>query len=162
MRCQGVLVAAFLALVLAVLPGCNTSGCTDNQSSLPLAGFYDVRGRAVTVDSLEISGIDAPGDSVLYNGRERLSEAYLPLRAQGSSVQYRFYYKNLEQADTLTFDYDAFPYFASEECGAMYRYRLLAFYYTRNFIDSVAVLDSVITNSPQQQLKIYFNVEAKQ
>lgn len=146
--------AALMAWI--AFASCNSSGCTDNQSSLPLAGFYNQDGQQIALDSLEITGIGAPGDSVLYGLADRLSEAYLPLRSQSDRVSYRFLFATAGVADTIHFGYHAFPYFASEECGAMYRYQLRSLSYTTHIIDSIGVVDSMITNSPVQQLKIFF------
>lgn len=158
MKTAAILAAAALAVTLA---GCNTSGCLDNQSSVPLAGFYDAEGRAVSIDSLAVYGVGAPGDSILYYGDGPLSEAYLPLRAAATRVQWclRYMQAALDRPaliDTLTFTYRAVTYFASEQCGAMYRYHVSSLAHTSHLIDSVALADSVITNVPSQQIKIYF------
>ena len=66
-------VTAGVAL-LAPTAGCNTESCTENQSSIPLAGFYGSDGTKVSVDSLCIRGVGAPSDSALYSG-SALSQA---------------------------------------------------------------------------------------
>ncbi len=154
-----------LAVAMAIaMTGCNTAGCTDNQNSLPLAGFYDAStGAAVSLDSLEIHGIGAPGDSMLYTPGRPISEAYLPFRSTAPSSAFCFHYCNKALSDpalndTLTFDYTATPYFAGEECGAMYRYHIHRLGYTTHLIDSVAIEDSLITNQAVQQIHIYFKV----
>ncbi|MBD5229721.1 MAG: hypothetical protein HDS69_06765 [Bacteroidales bacterium] len=155
--------AAGIAM-LATLGSCNTTGCTDNRSSLPLAGFYsNETGAAISLDILEIGGIGAPGDSLLLAPGEHATEVYLPLRSEHDSASFFIAYRTegLDDpalVDTISFAYDAFPYFASEECGAMMRYRIRAIDYTRHLLDSVAVAaaDSVITNAPVQNLHLYF------
>ena len=56
-----------LALTAATLPafmllgGCNTTGCMDNRSSIPLAGFYSLEsGTQIEIDSVNIGGVNAP------------------------------------------------------------------------------------------------------
>lgn len=152
--------AATLALT-PMLAGCNTSGCTDNQSALPLAGFYSAStGSSITVSNLEIGGVDAPDDSLLYSTGTGLSEVYLPFRSTADETAYVIAYSpdggETRVSDRITFGYTSEPYFASEECGAMFYYRIGRVDYTRNIIDSVAVTDSLITNSNVQQIKIYF------
>ena len=61
--------------------------------------------------------------------------------------------------DTLSFKYERIPYFASEDCGAMYRYRVVEMTYTRNMIDSVAMVDSMITNVNRRTIEIYFRTQ---
>lgn len=61
------ILAAILGLAAAA---CNTDGCLDNQSSLPKAGlFSSATGNAITLSNIEISGVGAPGDSVLGHSR---------------------------------------------------------------------------------------------
>lgn len=148
--------------ISAVLSSCNTSGCTDNQSSLPLAGFYSSSTEAsITLSNLEIYGVGAPGDSVLYHSGEVMSLAYLPFRAGSDNMSYVFHYtqEGLDDEaynDTLTFGYTSSPYFASEQCGAMLLYEIHSFKYTRHLVDSVAIVDSLITNTDLERIKIYF------
>lgn len=62
--------------------------------------------------------------------------------------------------DTVTFDYTSHPYFASQECGAMYIYKIKRVEYTRHLIDSVVVVDSTITNTDIERLRFYFRTGA--
>lgn len=151
----------------ALLQSCNATGCTDNQNSLPLAGFYSADTEAsITIDSLEIGGVVAPDDSLLYKSGTALTEIYLPLRATASQTAYYFRYTQEaidydDLNDTITFDYSSQPYFASEECGAMYHYRITSLHYTRHIIDSIGISpdDSLITNENLQRIKIFFRTE---
>jgi len=149
------------ALMLSMLlQACNTSGCTDNQSSLPLAGFYSAStGQAISVDGFDIAGVGAPHDSILYEQGAARSEIYLPFRSDAGSTAYTFTY-HADSITTITdrieFTYTSEPFFASEECGAMFTYRITGLTYTRNLIDSVAITDSLITNTNSQRIHIYF------
>lgn len=167
-------VIASLALwVSALLPACNNQGCTDNHNALPLMGFYaigtDENGKrveeAISLDSLDIGGVGAPGDSLLVASGQRVGQLYLPFRYHSEQTAFFFSYHYKAQGidkpvfnDTITFTYDSEPYFASEECGAMYRYRIRRVVYTRHLIDSVAVSDSVITNVERERMKVFFRV----
>ena len=167
-------VAAIAALWLSsVLPACNNQGCTDNHNALPLMGFYAVTtgedGRpaeqAISLDSLDIGGVGAPADSLLVSSGERTGSLYLPFRYNTPRtsffIRYNYKAQGLDKPvfnDTITFTYDSEPYFASEECGAMYRYRVRQVVYTRHVIDSVAVSDSVVTNIERERFKVYFRV----
>lgn len=156
-------------LMLAIMSalcwqGCSTSGCTDNMSSLPLAGFYSYRNhQPITLDSLAIHGIDSPGDSLLLGMGVPASMIYLPLRSDRAMTQYCISYGWIPVADkamndTITMVYTSMPYFASEECGASYRYRLHQVDYTRHLLDSIGVSDSLITNVDRERLQLYFRV----
>lgn len=148
---------------LHLIVSCSSStGCTDNQNSLPLAGFYSSStGEKVTPDSIAVEGVGAPNDSLLLAPNRKVSELYLPFRSTKSTtsfcIQYRQSNLNYEELyDTLTFNYNSIPYFASEECGAMYHYLITSYSYTRHLVDSVALLDSLITNVDRETIQIYF------
>lgn len=127
-----------------------------------MAGFYSAsNGQAISVSTLEIYGVGAPGDSVLYQSGEALSIAYLPFRSTSETTSFVFHYtqEDLEEEslnDTLTFTYTSSPYFASEQCGAMLNYEITNLRYTRHIIDSVEITDSLVTNADRERIKIYF------
>lgn len=154
------LIPLALLLLIITLPGCNTTGCTDNRNSVPLAKFCSSADeKSLTVDSMTIAGIGAPGDSLLLSGPG--SEVYLPFRSTLPSTSFRFAYKqkvlaDAGIADTVRFTYDAIPHFVSEECGAMYYYRIRSVSYTTFLIDSIGVTDSLITNIERPRIIIYF------
>ncbi|MBD5379882.1 MAG: hypothetical protein HDR74_08370 [Bacteroides sp.] len=147
--------------MVATMSSCNTAGCLDNRSSLPLADIYSsTTNRPIMADSIEIGGVDAPGDSILANYNEHLSKVYLPLRSDRSMTAFYFEYKwkgmTPADNDTLKIYYTSYPYFASEECGAMYRYRITRIEHTSIVLDSVAVLDSLVTNVERSIMRLYF------
>ena len=162
MRRHTVISAAVLAGLLAAAASCNTDGCLDNQSSIPLAGFYSSETSArISLGILEVHGVGAPGDSILLRPGTAVSSVYLPMRSTHSSVQWCFHYEQGDLADpayndTITFDYTSRPYFASEECGAMYEYTIGRTAVTTHLIDSVVVTDPVITNTDVERIRIYF------
>lgn len=144
-----------------ILAGCNSSGCINNQNSLPLAGMYSYATLTqVSIPGLTIGGVGAPDDSLIVN-KGTVSSAYLPFRSTQSETAFFFHYNqegidNDAFNDTITFAYTSFPYFASEECGAMYRYKITDVIYTNHLIDSVGIVDSVITNIDRERIRIYF------
>lgn len=162
------LTAAAVVLASWVATSCSTSGCNDNRSSLPLAGFYSATdGASIALDSIDVGGIGAPSDSLLLAAGESANQVYLPFRSEKSSTAFAiaYRYKALDYRDlndTITFGYDAIPYFASEECGAMFRYRITGVRYTRHLLDSVAVVaaDSIITNVDAENLRLYFKTSS--
>lgn len=163
MPAQTLLLALFTG---ALLTGCNTSGCTENRSALPLAGFYSsATGKSVVLDSLAIGGVGAPGDSLLLKAGRSAYNLYLPFRSDRSSTSFRFHYDypsqgldNPEFDDIVTFRYSSTPYFASEECGAYYIYTIEDVEYTTHLIDSVVVIDPVINNVELERIKVYFRI----
>ncbi len=161
--------ALTLLAAAAMLPwGCNTTGCYDNQSSIPLAEFMSGQGEKIAVSGLEIHGVGAPNDSLLAGGEgSNLSEVYLPMRSTHDNTTWCFHYtqEGLDDPalnDTISFGYDSEPYFASEECGAMYRYRIRKVIHTTHLVDSVVILDSLITNADIVTIQIYFHTADEQ
>lgn len=153
-------VVAAIALFAAGY-SCNTSGCTENQSALPLAGFCSsTTGNAISVSDMEVRGLGAPDDSVLYAAESTpRAEVYLPFRSTKDNTTYLFtYYVDsvTTVTDQVTFTYTSEPRFVSEECGAMFFYHINKVDYTTNLIDSVVVTDSLINNLNIKRILIYF------
>lgn len=156
----------FIALAIS---GCNTSECFDNKNSLPLAGFYssEKEPHAITLDSLTILGIGAPGDSILKDSVRSLSEVYLPFRIDQGSTTYEIRYLGgeagiLRISDFITFNYEIIPFFVSNACGTVYDYKITSIEHTNNFIDSVTCPTGEITNANTENLKIYFRVQIEE
>lgn len=161
MRLLRIISALFTA---AALTGCNSGGCLDNQSALPLAEVLDsTTGAALTMRGVEIWGVGSPGDSLLLGADEALSKVYLPMRSTAESVSWCFHYASPFDSpamnDTVTFAYSSEPFFASDECGAFFQYRINTCRYTTHLMDSVVVADSLITNVELTRIKIYYNPE---
>lgn len=151
-----------IVLSLWLAFACNSGGCYDNQNSLPKAGFYSSEnGTAISLSALQIHGIGAPGDSILMKAGVPTSEVYLPMRPAHSTTSWCFHYtqeglSDPEFNDTVSISYTSRPYFASEECGAMYVYKVNDIRYTTHLIDSIGIVDSLVTNVDAVYWKIYF------
>lgn len=161
MRAIATILSPAVMLVM-LLAGCNTSGCYDNQNSIPLAKFYSYQTKAaISVDSISIGGVDVPNDSLLISNGSAVGSVYLPLRSTQSSTSYFIHYEQKALSDprfndTITLHYSSIPYFVSEECGAMFRYSVSSYTYTRHLIDSVGLIDTLITNADVERIRIYF------
>lgn len=152
-------VSMLVALGAYGLSGCSAVGCTENQNSVPLAGFYSsASGKAVNLSGIAVGGVGAPADSLLLGSATQASQCYLPFRSTKQSTSFYILYKQLGEGvtDTITFDYESIPFFASEECGAMYHYRITGVSHTTHVIDSVGLTDSTVTNVERETIKIYF------
>lgn len=155
-------ISILIAAAAAVTAGCNTTGCTDNQNSVPLAGFYSMTtGESVYLDSLAIGGDGAPNDTLLLGPGESASQVYLPLRSGHNSTTFVIKYMQSHLAalgieDRITFYYDSTPFFASEECGALYYYRITRVSHTYQILDSIGISDSLITNVERQTIDLFF------
>lgn len=153
-------------LVPAVFLSCTDTGCTDNRSAIPYAGFYAMRNsepQPISVDSLEIGGVGAPNDSLLIKASASTSALYLPFRFEHSSTAFFIHYASRKLSDprlndTISFTYTSEPRFVSEDCGAMFYYYITEMSFTRHLIDSVAITDSLITNFDTERIRIFFRV----
>jgi hypothetical protein len=147
------------AALCAVAASCSNSSCIDNQNALPLAGFYaSSTGEAASPKGLAVGGVGAPNDSLLKTASSTASTVYLPFRAADSSTAFAFTLtvdSVTTVTDTITFAYSSTPYYASAECGAMYCYHITDVAYTTAFIDSVSIIDSLVTNVDLERIKIY-------
>ena len=150
-----------IVLLILLLGGCNSEGCLNNQSALPLAAFYSSStGQQVGIRGMQIRGVGAPGDSLLLSGATAPNTVYLPMRSDRNSTEWEFILPLGDDdyvSDFITFDYTSEPHFASEECGAMYFYHIDRVEWTTQFVDSVVVTDSLITNYDMTRIKIYFH-----
>lgn len=153
-------------LALVLVQGCNTTGCLDNQSSIPLAGCYSssTGSQFPFSSAVQIHGVGAPNDSVLRASADAAYRLYMPMRSTMDNVSWCLHYtqEGIDGDlfnDTITFVYTSIPYFASEECGAMYQYHIDECRYTTHLLDSVVVSDSLITNIDMERIKIYFRTQ---
>lgn len=169
MRMLSKITACAIILIAALSQSsCSSGGCAENRNAVPLAAFYaSATNNAIELDSITISGVDAPNDTILSDAGTQTSQVYLPMRPTNKSVSWCFAYKwkRLDDPrlnDTISFEYDSQPFFASEECGVYYRYHITKMDYTDHLIDSVAIADSIVTNIDKVYLNIYFRVESEQ
>lgn len=166
MKIVRILILPFLTLLFALAGGCSSDECLQNKNALPLAGFYSSseRNPAISIDSLQVSGIGVPGDSILSPGSSAISSLYLPFRLDQDETSYEFRYIKKELAaldlkDVITFCYTREPRFVSAACGVSYVFKIQEIRHTSVFIDSVTCPAGEITNMAVENLKIYFRTE---
>ena len=162
MRNLLVIIATFL--LGASLLACSSDSCEQNQSSVPLAGFYSVSTKkSQAIDSLTIYGVGVPNDSLLLNNK-RANNVHLPLRAKAEETSFVIHYNKIEYAaeennDTLTIKYEAAPFFDSNECGAFYVFNIKDYSHTRHLVDSVSFITKRINNIDAEAIRIFFKDE---
>ena len=149
------------AVATCMLHACNSTGCTDNKISLPLAGFYSYQTlQPVTIQNISVGAVNAPNDSLLIEAGNA-SKLYLPFNIGENTTTFFIRYldeglNNPRYFDTVTFNYNRIPYFASEECGAMYQYEVVSYTHTSHHIDSVSVPRPVINNIDRESIQLFF------
>lgn len=146
---------------LLLMASCSSKECYDNQSSIPLAGFYSSTdpAQAVSVDSLEVYAIGVPGDSVLLKPTAAsVKQLALPFNLEAEYTDYVFVNARTHVADTVRFRYKSIPWFASEACGVVYRFEMEKIGWSGGLIDSVTCPEGVITNRPVENIRVYFKM----
>lgn len=167
MRKRRILKFMAIAVCLTALTGfagC-TDTCTENKNAVPLAGFYTAGGtQRVDVDSLEVVGVGAPGDSVLSSASVSKNELYLPFRIDSDTTRYVFRNTAGEgnTRDTVTFVYSRTPRFVNVECGASYIFDIRDITSQGLLIDSVTCPNGFIDNTNAENLRIYFAVSPEE
>lgn len=143
-----------------LLTGCNEE-CTGNRNTLPLAGFYSSAAptQKVRVDSLEVRGLGAPGDSILSTAQETKNELYLPFRIDSDTTTYIFIKRGTqpERSSRVQFVYSRTPRFVSAECGVSYLYDIRKIECSGQLIDSVTCPAGFIDNAAMENIKVYFS-----
>lgn len=156
----------YVVTVILCVTAC-TSQCFNNQSSIGLAGFYSSGTHSkISVNNIQIYGVGAPNDSLLLSSSSAVSQVYLPLPVIGSECAYVFHYtqeelSSTELNDTLSLKYEAVPYFAGTDCGAMYVYEIKDFSYTTHIVDSVAIPGMKINNIDRETIQIYLRTASQ-
>lgn len=152
-------------MLLPVVVSCSTDECEENTSALPLAGFYSSGKvpQAISLDTISVYGIGAPGDSAIISKKAGRSETYLPFDPESDESKFVIRYDALAgtsggnaPSDTITFVYSKTPWFYSVACGVSYVYDIKDIQYSTNIIDSVACPRGVIDNSQGENIRIYF------
>ena len=153
-----------VALGLLLSAACSNNGCLSNRSAIPLASLYSsTTGSQITLSNIDVYGVGAPGDSMLVTHGEAVGDIYLPMRSTAQSVSWVIHYTDAaldspDFNDTITIDYTSTPFFASEECGAMYYYTITRLTHSTHVIDSVVITipDSLVSNLDLETMRIYF------
>lgn len=162
---RSIFVYIFLFAAVATWFAACSSECSENKNALPLAGFYSstMPGEKISVQSLAIYGIGAPGDSLLSSPQESKNETFLPFRLDCDTTVYVFRYEYLANdsvpasaSDTVTFIYSRTPRFVNAECGVSYLFGIREIKNTGTLIDSVVCPNGYIDNTNAENLRIYF------
>lgn len=92
-------------------------------------------------------------DSLITAGKESFSKIDFPPDPNRDSCSFVFRYNGL--SDTLVFSYERSVRLLSYECGFIQEYKNLKVEHTMHLIDSVAVVDTLVSNKDDENIKIY-------
>ncbi len=140
--------------MLLLFSGCNQSPrCLEETDVFLHARFLtldDGRDRDTILAEVQVYGLGRE-DSLLVDGDAgRLT---LPLDAHNDSCSFVLAHEGL--ADTLTFRYSRSTRLLSFECGFIAEFDKLKVRYTTHFLDSLAVVNDFVTNTNDENVKIY-------
>ena len=141
--------------------------CVDGDTPLLIVGFFDIDDTTEfkPVNSLRVISLDNNTiySSETFTDQSTVSDSiFIPLQIDASSTTYAFIIdsdgdENATQAsetgntDNLVFSYEVGEEFVSRACGFVANYNDLAAAATpddENFIQSITIVDTNITNNP--------------
>ena len=145
-----------------MLHACNSTGCTDNKSSLPLAGFYSYQTlQPVTIQNISVGAVNAPDDSLLIEAGNA-SKLYLPFNIGGKTIQrfsYGIWTKDLTTQGISTPLHSittAYLTLLQKNAEPSYQYEVVSYTHTSHHIDSVSVPRPVINNIDRESIQLFF------
>lgn len=119
-------------------------------SQVPIDSLTSDKGYSLQVSCTRKKGI-------LVNRRYGAERMELPLSFTTETDTFFIIY-SARLADTLYICHQNLPYFTSMDCGTIMRYKLTGTTSTHHLIDSVQISQSDVTNTLQENVKIYYTV----
>lgn len=145
-----------LLFIILITGGCQLSPkCTVSTEVYCHTRFVTLvneQDKDTLLTDTDIYGL-AREDSLLTAGKQTVNKIDLPMEPDRDSCSYVIRYNGT--TDTLLFSYKRSVRLLSFECGFIQEYTLSQVSATNHQIDSVAIVDSLVTNIDHENLKIY-------
>jgi hypothetical protein len=94
---------------------------------------------------------------VLLNQKPSAGKLELPLSY--TAVRDTFFLRySARLADTIWVEHQNLPYFSSMDCGTVMHYKLTEIASTHHLIDSIQIVNSEVTNTLKENVKIYYTL----
>lgn len=94
---------------------------------------------------------------VLLNQKPGADKLELPLSF--TAVRDTFFLRySARLADTIWVEHQNLPYFSSMDCGTVMHYKLTEIASTHHLIDSIQIVNSEVTNTLKENVKIYYTL----
>lgn len=119
--------------------------------SFLLASFYNSATNQTMSPVTMVQGVGAEG---LLFGDTAISKMLLPLTSRDTT---RYVIWLDSTSDSLTFIHETTQKYASVESGFYYEYKLLAVEHTQNRIDSIRIIDSLVTTKWNENINLYIH-----
>ena len=153
-------ILTFLAIAVMTLTACdNGYDCHLENTAYNRIGFYSsadsVTGKYALPETLTVSIMINGTDSILVNHITDADGLQLPMSYTNSCDTVIFSY-NDAITDTLYVAHENILYYQSMECGTVMYHNINGIEYTRNLIDSVAVVNKFVNFDDNENIKVYF------
>jgi Family of unknown function (DUF6452) len=149
----------FLVGILISLFSCRDeySICTQGKEIRMKADFFEApTGVDIPKNAPSLSVTLLNGSTAIYSNQSNVNSFFLSLNPLVSSSKYVISVGNNLQSDTVTINYTTLSTIISAECGNANFNTISTIQTTLHTIDSVKITNSLVTNSPIQNAKIYF------
>ncbi len=145
---------AAVVVILLLLAACNPSPrCLENTDVYLHARFLTLdngKDKDTTLQNVRMWGIGREDSLIVDGSAWKIS---LPLDAHYDSCA--FVIANDTLQDTVSFHYTRSTRLLSFECGFIAEFNDLKIQITRHFLDSAAVVNPLVTNTDDENVKIY-------
>ena len=138
----------YLICMLIVATACKEVFEAPPQALL-LATFYNSSTNKAMSPVVTVQGV---GRDSLLNDEESRDNVLFPLTIKDTT---RYIIWLDSKADSITFIHQATQKYASVETGFYYEYKLLSVRFTNTRIDSLIIVDSLVTTKWNENIKLY-------
>jgi hypothetical protein len=144
-----------LRLLIALsLVSCTAGTCFDETESRSKAGMYKIDTKAVAApDSLTLFGVGMD-TNFIYKKSLNIKKAEFPLNVQDTVSRFVVRINGVD--DTMIYKYTSYIHLISKDCGYTYYFTLDSISFTKNNIDSVAVVKNTVTTLDEENIRIYY------
>jgi hypothetical protein len=146
---------AMKRLIYLILLVMGVLGCKEVYEAPPqailLASFYNSVTKSALSPTITVQGV---GRDSLLNDEEARGNVLLPLTLHDTT---RYIIWLDSKADSITFIHQSIQKYASVETGFYYEYKLRSVNFTQNRIDSLIIVDSLVTTKWNENIKLYIH-----
>ena len=140
----------YLIFILMIFASCKEVFEAPPQSLLQ-ASFYHSETKKTVSSLITVQGV---GSDSLWVDEANMTEVLLPLTITDTT---RFVIWFDSKSDNITFVHKTTRKYDSMETGFYYEYKLQSVRFTQNRIDSVEIIDSLVTTKWNENIKLYIH-----
>ncbi len=140
----------YLIFILMIFAACKEVFEAPPQSLLQ-ASFYHSETKKAVSSLITVQGV---GSDSLWVDETAMTEVLLPLTITDTT---RFIIWLDSKSDIITFVHETTRKYDSMETGFYYEYKLQSVRFTQNRIDSVEIIDSLVTTKWNENIKLYIH-----